>query len=84
MVATNSVRPRTGNVSAGTSVFAMFVLEKKLSKVHREIDIVVTPEGKLVGMAHSNNGSSDFDTWIDLFGQVTKRPWERRRASRTS
>jgi sugar (pentulose or hexulose) kinase len=72
MVATNSVRPRTGNVSAGTSVFAMFVLEKKLSKVHEEIDIVVTPEGKLVGMAHSNNGSSDFDAWMNLFGQATK------------
>ncbi|MGA2545363.1 MAG: FGGY-family carbohydrate kinase [Rectinemataceae bacterium] len=72
MVATNSVRSRTGNVSAGTSVFAMFVLEKKLSKVHEEIDIVVTPEGKLVGMAHSNNGSSDFDAWMNLFGQATK------------
>jgi len=72
MVATNAVRPRSGNVSAGTSVFAMIVLEKKLSRVHEEIDIVVTPDGKPVGMAHSNNGSSDFDAWFSLFGQAAK------------
>jgi sugar (pentulose or hexulose) kinase len=72
MVATNAVRPRSGNVSAGTSVFAMIVLEKSLSKVHEEIDIVVTPDGKPVAMAHSNNGSSDLDAWIALFGQVAK------------
>ena len=70
MVATNAVRPRSGNVSAGTSVFAMIVLEKSLSRVHEEIDIVVTPDGKPVGMVHSNNGSSDIDAWIALFGQV--------------
>ena len=70
MVATNSVRVRTGNVSAGTSVFAMVVLEKKLSSVHEEIDQMVTPDGKLVGMAHSNNCTSDFDAWINLFGQA--------------
>jgi sugar (pentulose or hexulose) kinase len=70
MVATGAVRPRTGNVSAGTSVFAMLVLEKPLSRVHEEIDIVLTPDGKPVAMAHSNNGSSDFDAWIHLFGQV--------------
>jgi sugar (pentulose or hexulose) kinase len=70
MVATNSVRPRSGNVSSGTSVFAMIVLEKKLSKVHEEIDMVVTPDGKPVAMAHANNGSSDFDAWISLFGQA--------------
>jgi len=70
MVATNAVRPRSGNVSAGTSVFAMIVLEKSLSRVHEEIDIVVTPDGKPVAMAHSNNGSSDLDAWIALFGQV--------------
>jgi len=64
------VRPRSGNVSAGTSVFAMIVLEKSLSRVHEEIDIVVTPDGKPVAMAHSNNGSSDLDDWIALFGQV--------------
>lgn len=72
MVATNAVRPRSGNVSAGTSVFAMIVLEKSLSKVHEGIDIVVTPDGKPVAMAHSNNGSSDLDAWIALFGQVAK------------
>jgi sugar (pentulose or hexulose) kinase len=72
MVATNAVRPRSGNVSAGTSVFAMIVLEKSLSRVHEEIDIVVTPDGKPVAMAHSNNGSSDLDAWILLLGQVAK------------
>jgi sugar (pentulose or hexulose) kinase len=72
MVATNAVRPRSGNVSAGTSVFAMIVLEKSLSRVHEEIDIVVTPDGRPVAMAHSNNGSSDLDAWIALFGEVAK------------
>ena len=72
MVATNAVRPRSGNVSAGTSVFAMFVLEKPLTRVHSEIDIVVTPDGKPVAMVHSNNGSSDLDAWIGLFGQVAQ------------
>jgi sugar (pentulose or hexulose) kinase len=70
MVATNSVRSRSGNVSAGTSVFAMIVLEKKLKRVHEEIDMVTTPDGKPVAMAHANNGSSDFDAWISLFGQA--------------
>ncbi len=70
MVATNAVRPRSGNVSAGTSVFAMIVLEKSLSKVHDGIDIVVTPDGKPVAMAHSNNGSSDLDAWMSIFGQA--------------
>jgi sugar (pentulose or hexulose) kinase len=72
MVATNAVRPRSGSVSAGTSVFAMFVLERSLSRVHEEIDIVVTPEGKPVAMVHSNNGSSDLDAWVGLFGQVAQ------------
>ncbi len=72
MVATNSVRPRTGNVSAGTSVFAMIVLEKSLSKLHTEIDIVLTPDGKTVGMAHSNNCTSDFDAWIALLGEAAR------------
>ncbi|HEU5075493.1 MAG TPA: FGGY-family carbohydrate kinase, partial [Polyangiaceae bacterium] len=72
MVATNAVRPRSGNVSAGTSVFAMIVLEKSLSRIHEGIDIVATPDGKPVAMAHSNNGSSDLDAWIALFGQVGK------------
>ena len=72
MVATNSVAVRTGNVSAGTSVFAMLVLEKELSQVHPEIDLVTTPDGNLVAMAHSNNCSSDYDAWISLFGQAAK------------
>ena len=72
MVATNSVRPRTGNVSAGTSVFAMLVLEKQLSKPHEEIDLVVTPDGKPVGMAHSNNCSSDFDAWMGVFARAAR------------
>jgi sugar (pentulose or hexulose) kinase len=67
MVATNSVGERTGNVSAGTSVFAMIVLEKKLSKLHPEIDMVTTPSGKPVAMAHSNTCTSDLDAWIGLF-----------------
>ena len=72
MVATNAVRPRSGNVSAGTSVFAMIVLERRLARVHEEIDIVVTPDGMPVAMVHANNGSSDLDAWIGLFGQVAE------------
>ena len=72
MVATNAVRPRSGNVSAGTSVFAMIVLEQSLARVHEEIDIVVTPDGMPVAMVHSNNGSSDLDAWMALFGQVAR------------
>ncbi len=72
MVATNAVRPRSGNVSAGTSVFATIVLEKSLARVHEEIDILVTPDGRPVAMAHANNGSSDLDAWITLFGQVAR------------
>jgi sugar (pentulose or hexulose) kinase len=72
MIATNSIKPRTGNVSAGTSVFAMLVLEKKLSKVHPEIDQVLTPDGNLVGMAHSNNCTSDFDAWVGLFVEAAR------------
>ena len=72
MVATNSVAVRTGNVSAGTSVFAMLVLEKDLSQAHREIDLITTPDGKLVGMAHANNCTSDLNAWFDLFGQAAE------------
>lgn len=72
MAATNSVRVQTGSVSAGTSVFAMLVLEKELSRVYEEIDLVATPDGKLVGMAHSNNCTSDYDAWIALFGQAAR------------
>jgi sugar (pentulose or hexulose) kinase len=70
MVATNSVAPRTGNVSAGTSVFAMIVLEHKLSKVYKELDLVTTPSGEPVAMAHSNNCTSEYDSWIELFRSV--------------
>ena len=72
MVATNSVAVRTGNVSAGTSVFAMIVLEKALSKVYPEIDIVMTPTGKPVAMVHSNNCTSDLNAWVDLFQEFTE------------
>ncbi len=70
MVATNSVAARTGNVSAGTSVFAMIVLEKALSKVYTEIDMVTTPAGRPVAMVHCNSCTSDIDAWVGLFGQV--------------
>jgi sugar (pentulose or hexulose) kinase len=71
MVATNSVAERTGNVSAGTSVFAMIVLEKPLSKVYPEIDIVTTPTGKPVAMVHSNTCTSDINAWVGLFQEFT-------------
>ena len=72
MVATNSITPKTGNVSAGTSIFSMIVLERNLSAVHREIDIVTTPNGDPVAMVHCNNCSSDLDAWVNVFGQVMK------------
>jgi sugar (pentulose or hexulose) kinase len=72
MVATNSVAVRTGNVSAGTSVFAMIVLEKSLSKLYPEIDMVTTPTGKPVAMVHSNNCTSDLNAWVDLFHEFTR------------
>lgn len=72
MVATNSVAARTGNVSAGTSVFAMIVLEKPLSKLYPEIDMVTTPSGKAVAMVHSNNCTSDLNAWVELFAEFTR------------
>ncbi len=72
MVATNSVAERTGNVSAGTSTFAMIVLEKALSQVYPEIDIVTTPSGKPVAMVHSNNCTSDLNAWVELFREFTQ------------
>ncbi|TCM99645.1 sugar (pentulose or hexulose) kinase [Paenibacillus sp. BK033] len=72
MVATNSIAKRTGNVSAGTSVFAMVVLEKELSKAYDEIDLVTTPTGNLVAMAHSNNCSSDLNAWVGLFDEFAQ------------
>lgn len=70
MVATNAVAPRTGNVSAGTSIFAMVVLEKPLSKVYTEIDVVTTPSGKDVAMVHCNNCTSDINAWIGLLRET--------------
>lgn len=72
MAATNSVRVRTGNVSAGTSVFAMVVLEKALEKVHEEIDMVTTPAGDAVAMVHCNNCTSDLNAWVNLFGEFAE------------
>lgn len=68
MAATNSVSVRTGNVSAGTSVFAMIVLEKNLSKVYTEIDMVTTPAGKPVAMVHCNNCTNEINAWAKVFG----------------
>jgi sugar (pentulose or hexulose) kinase len=67
MVATNAVAQRTGNISAGTSIFAMVVLEKPLATVHEELDIVTTPAGDLVAMVHCNNGASELGTWAGVF-----------------
>ena len=72
MAATNSVAKRTGNVSAGTSVFAMVVLEKELKKVHPEIDLVTTPDGSLVAMAHANNCTSDLNAWVGIFREFAE------------
>lgn len=72
MVATNSIAPLTGNVSAGTSIFAMIVLEKPLSRTYPEIDMVTTPTGSPVAMVHCNNCTSDLDAWFGLFGEVLK------------
>lgn len=71
MVATNAVAERTGNVSAGTSVFAMIVLEKALSKLHVEIDMVTTPAGAPVAMVHTNTCTSDLNAWVGLFREFT-------------
>ncbi|WP_369370881.1 xylulokinase [Promicromonospora sp. Populi] len=71
MVATSSVAPRTGNVSAGTSIFAMVVLERPLERVHQELDLVTTPAGDLVAMVHCNNGASELGAWAEVFGQLT-------------
>lgn len=72
MTATNSVAKRTGNVSAGTSVFAMVVLEKELSKVYEEIDLVTTPAGDLVAMVHCNNCTSDLNAWVAVFKEFAE------------
>jgi sugar (pentulose or hexulose) kinase len=72
MTATNSVAVRTGNVSAGTSVFAMAVLEKDLTKPYEEIDLVTTPAGDLVAMVHCNNCTSDLNAWVGLFREFAE------------
>lgn len=72
MAATNSIAKRTGNVSAGTSIFAMIVLEKELSRVYPEIDLVTTPTGNLVGMVHCNNCTSDLNAWVNLFKEFAE------------
>ena len=72
MTATNSVAVRTGNVSAGTSVFAMAVLEKDLTKPYEEIDLVTTPAGDLVAMVHCNNCTSDLNAWVGLFKEFAE------------
>jgi len=72
MAATNSVKQRTGNVSAGTSVFAMIVLENALKKVHEEIDMVTTPSGDAVAMVHCNNCTSDLNAWVNIFKEFAQ------------
>lgn len=69
MVATNSVKVRTGNISAGTSIFSMVVTEKALDNVHEEIDMVTTPDGNPVAMVHCNNCTSDLNAWVNLFDE---------------
>ena len=72
MAATNSVAVGTGNVSAGTSVFAMVVLKEELSAVHEELDMVTTPSGEAVAMVHCNNCTSDLNAWVNLFGEFAE------------
>ncbi len=72
MVATNSVKPRTGNISAGTSVFSMLVLDKPLRNMYSEVDVVMTPDASPVAMIHSNNGCSELDAWVNVFGEFAK------------
>ncbi len=69
MTATNSVAPGTGNLSAGTSTFAMIVVDHKLKKLHREIDMVTTPSGFPCAMSHANNGTSDLNAWVNIFSE---------------
>ncbi|MCM1382183.1 MAG: FGGY-family carbohydrate kinase, partial [Muribaculaceae bacterium] len=71
MAATNAVLPKTGNISAGTSVFSMLVLEKPLTGVYPEIDIVTTPDGVPVAMVHCNNCCSELDAWVNVFEEFS-------------
>lgn len=70
MAATNSVSPRTGNVSAGTSIFSMVVLEKNLDSIHEEIDVITTPSGSPVAMVHCNNCTNDSNAWVSLLNET--------------
>ncbi|MGX8850491.1 xylulokinase [Amedibacillus sp. YH-ame10] len=70
MIATNSIKEKCGNVSAGTSIFAMIVLEKELQKAYEAIDIVTTPDGKPVAMVHCNNGTSELNTWVNMYKEL--------------
>ena len=72
MTATNAVAPRTGNVSAGTSIFSMVVLEKPLEKVYEEIDLVTTPAGAPVAMVHCNNCTNDTNAWVNILGEAAR------------
>ena len=72
MTATNAVAPRTGNVSAGTSIFSMVVLEKPLEKVYEEIDLVTTPTGAPVAMVHCNNCTNDTNAWVSVLGEAAR------------
>lgn len=72
MVATNSITKRTGNVSAGTSVFAMVVLEKALESAYPEIDVVTTPSGDDVAMVHVNTCTSDLNAWVNIFREFAE------------
>ena len=72
MTATNAVAPRTGNVSAGTSIFSMVVLEKPLEKVYEEIDLVTTPTGKPVAMVHCNNCTNDSNAWVSVLREAAQ------------
>ena len=72
MVATNSIKPLTGNISAGTSLFAMIVLNKPLKRRHAAIDMVTTPDGLPVAMVHCNNCTSDLNAWVGLFDEFAK------------
>ena len=72
MTATNAVAPRTGNVSAGTSIFSMVVLEQPLKKVYEEIDLVTTPTGKPVAMVHCNNCTNDSNAWVSVLKETAE------------
>ncbi len=72
MIATNAIAQRTGNISCGTSVFLMAVLERSLAELHTEIDMVTTPDGSPVAMVHSNNGASELDAWVGWFADFAR------------